>query len=89
MAKAYKGLPMEGVIASWYAKNTGGDLTRFTETAHLLAQRLRPGAVVLEVAPGPGYLTIEMARRGYSVTALDISRSFVEIARRNAVRATC
>ena len=26
--KAYKGLPMEGVIASWYAKTTLKDLNR-------------------------------------------------------------
>jgi ubiquinone/menaquinone biosynthesis C-methylase UbiE len=85
-AKAYKGLPMEGVIARWYARNTGGDMRRFTDTARLVAERVRPGSDVLEVAPGPGYLAIELAKRGYSVTALDISKSFVRIARENAVR---
>lgn len=87
MAKAYKGLPMEGVIATWYAKNTAADLARFRQTARVLSERLRPGGDVLEVAPGPGYLAIELAKRGYSVTALDISKSFVEIARDNADRA--
>lgn len=86
-ARGYKGLPMEGVIASWYTRNTGRDRTRFEDTARLIATRVRPGARVLEVAPGPGYLAIELARRGYSVTALDISRSFVRIAQDNAVRA--
>jgi ubiquinone/menaquinone biosynthesis C-methylase UbiE len=42
---------------------------------------------VLEVAPGPGYLAIELARRGVLVTGLDISGSFVEIARENARQA--
>ena len=42
MAKAYKGLPMEGVIATWYATNTAADLSRFTQTARILAERLRP-----------------------------------------------
>jgi 2-polyprenyl-3-methyl-5-hydroxy-6-metoxy-1,4-benzoquinol methylase len=42
---------------------------------------VRPGGTILEVAPGPGYLAIELARRGYAVTALDISASFVKIAR--------
>jgi len=83
-AKAYKGLPMEGVIATWYARNTGRDTRRFTDTARLVAERVRPGGDVLEVAPGPGYLAIELARRGYRVTALDISTSFVRIARENA-----
>jgi ubiquinone/menaquinone biosynthesis C-methylase UbiE len=86
-AKAYKGLAMEGVIATWYSRNTGKDQTRFKDTARLVAQRLRPGAHVLEVAPGPGYLAIELAKRGYQVAALDISESFVRIATQNAAQA--
>jgi len=85
--KAYKGLAMEGIIATWYTKNTGRDQTRFETTARRVAERLRPGARVLEVAPGPGYLAIELARRGYAVTALDISKSFVRIAGENAAKA--
>lgn len=85
-AKAYKGLPMEGMIATWYARNTGRDMRRFTDTARLVAERVRPGGDVLEVAPGPGYLAIELAKRGYVVTALDISRTFVRIARENAAK---
>ena len=85
-AKAFKGLPMEGLIATWYARNTGRDLHRFTDTARLLAGRVRQGGDVLEVAPGPGYLAIELAKRGYAVTALDISTSFVRIARENAAK---
>jgi ubiquinone/menaquinone biosynthesis C-methylase UbiE len=83
-AKAYKGLPMEGMIATWYARNTSRDMRRFADTARLVAERVGPGGDVLEVAPGPGYLSIEMAKRGYTVTALDISKSFVRIARENA-----
>jgi ubiquinone/menaquinone biosynthesis C-methylase UbiE len=85
-AKAYKGLPMEGMIATWYARNTGRDMRRFTDIARLVAERVRPGGDVLEVAPGPGYLAIELAKRGYAVTALDISRTFVRIARENAAK---
>src|SRR5207244_13254881 len=49
---------------------------------------LREGAGGLEVAPGPGYLAIEMARPGrIHVTGLDISRTFVEIAGENARQA--
>jgi ubiquinone/menaquinone biosynthesis C-methylase UbiE len=86
-AKAYKGLGMEGAIATWYTKNTGRDLGRFTETARLVAARARPGADVLEVAPGPGYLAIELATRGFKVTGLDISESFVRIAGEGARKA--
>lgn len=78
--KAYKGLPMEGVIATWYDRNTGRERSRFEAMAATIRNRLATGAQVLEVAPGPGYLAIELARSGYRVTGLDISRSFVEIA---------
>jgi 2-polyprenyl-3-methyl-5-hydroxy-6-metoxy-1,4-benzoquinol methylase len=84
--KAYKGIPMEGIVATWYTKNTGQDLRRFTETAALIAARVPRGSHVLEVAPGPGYLTIELARAGYTVSALDISQSFVRIARANTAQ---
>ncbi len=85
--KAYKGLPMEGFIASWYARNTGRDPRRFQRAAALVRPRLLPGAAVLEVAPGPGYLAIELARAGFRVTGLDVSHSFVRIAAENAARA--
>jgi ubiquinone/menaquinone biosynthesis C-methylase UbiE len=86
-AKAYRGVGMEGAIASWYARNTGRDLSRFKKTAQRLAERARPGSEVLEVAPGPGYLAIELAKRGYTVSGLDISKSFVKMAQENAARA--
>jgi ubiquinone/menaquinone biosynthesis C-methylase UbiE len=86
--KPYKGIPMEGILATWYAKNTARGLDEFAKLAGEIAPRLPPGARVLEVAPGPGYLAIELARRGpYRITGLDISRSFVRIATENAVRA--
>jgi ubiquinone/menaquinone biosynthesis C-methylase UbiE len=82
--KAYKGLAMEGLIARWYARNTRsrGD---HKESAKLVAARFGVGARVLEVAPGPGYLAIELAKLGdFRIVGLDISQSFVEIARQNA-----
>jgi len=83
--KAYKGIPMEGVIATWYTKNTKGDTSRFMTAARAVAERVPPGSRVLEVAPGPGYLAIEIAKSGrYDVTGLDISKSFVRIATENA-----
>src|SRR5215813_3494196 len=82
--KPYLGIQMEGPIARWYARNTGRDTRRFIETADELASRLPTGSAVLEVAPGPGYLAVELARRGYTVTGLDISQTFVDIATRNA-----
>ena len=84
-AKPYKGIGMEGAIASWYARNTRRDLAEFRSLASRLSTEISPGSRILEVAPGPGYLSIELAKRGqYEVTGLDISKSFVEIARKNA-----
>jgi ubiquinone/menaquinone biosynthesis C-methylase UbiE len=86
--KAYKGLPMEGVIASWYAKTTFRDLNRHKLIAKELAPKIPANGSVLEIAPGPGYFCIELARLGnFQITGLDISKSFVEIARKNAARA--
>ena len=87
--KAYKSLPMEGMIATWYAKNTIGALPEFEADAARIATRLAPGAHVLEIAPVPGYLAI--ARwPGAGLTrsrGSDISRSFVRIAKENAAMA--
>ena len=86
--KAYKGLPMEGWIASWYDRSTRRDTRRFRAAADTVVARVPQGSRVLEVAPGPGYLSIEIAKRGaYQLTGLDISRSFVRIAGENAARA--
>src|SRR5215470_20327482 len=85
--KPYKGVGMEGVIATWYAKNTGKSIAQFRDLAKRIADRLSSGDRVLEVAPGPGYLAIELARLRYQIAGLDVSRTFVRIARENAARA--
>jgi ubiquinone/menaquinone biosynthesis C-methylase UbiE len=85
--KAYKGIAMEGAIATWYSKNTGKDPRRFLEVARTLGERIVPPARVLEVAPGPGYLAVELAKRGFRVVALDISKSFVRMTGENARKA--
>jgi len=83
--KGYKGMGMEGPIAKWYAKATHKDIEEFRTLARRMDERLKPGAKVLEVAPGPGYFAIELAKLGtYNITGLDISETFVEIARKNA-----
>jgi len=85
--KAYKGLGMEGFVARWYAATTLKDLKEHQTLARRAAGELPAGAKVLEVAPGPGYFAIELAKLGGDVTCLDISRTFVEIGRRNAAEA--
>jgi ubiquinone/menaquinone biosynthesis C-methylase UbiE len=87
-SKGYKGMNMEGFIATWYAQITRKDMDEFKALARRLAGNLPAGSRVLEVAPGPGYLAVELAGLGdYAVTGLDISHTFVEIARKNAAAA--
>ncbi len=85
--KGYKGMGMEGFVARWYANLTGKSRQEFQALARRMADELPPGSRVLEVAPGPGYFAVELAKLGYPVTGLDISRTFVEIARKNAEQA--
>lgn len=86
--KGYKGIGMEGFIANWYARQTLKDIDEFKSTAQKLAPQIKAGARVLEIAPGPGYLAIELARlTRCRMIGIDISRTFVEIATANAARA--
>jgi ubiquinone/menaquinone biosynthesis C-methylase UbiE len=85
-----KGPEMEGVVARWYAKvrRSGNQIEEYRKQAAELTEGLPAGAKVLEVAPGPGYLAVEMARLGrFQVTGLDISRTFVQIETENASQA--
>jgi len=73
---------MEGGQARWYTKLRGTDsqMAEYRKRAVELTAGLPTGADVLEVAPGPGYNAVEMARRGLTVTGLDVSHTFVQIA---------
>ena len=84
-AKPYKGRGMEGTVAKWYAGLTKKSMEDFRALAGRIARELPPGSKVLEVAPGPGYFAIELAKLGnYEIIGLDISETFVQIARANA-----
>ena len=57
----------------------------FRRQATTAAEQLPSGCNVLEVAPGPGFFAIELAKLGdFKITGLDISRTFVEIATEKA-----
>jgi ubiquinone/menaquinone biosynthesis C-methylase UbiE len=86
----FKGPEMEGAVARWYARvrRSGSQLEEYRRQAAQLTKGLSEGAAILEVAPGPGYMAIEIARLGrFPVTGLDISRTFVQIASENARQA--
>jgi ubiquinone/menaquinone biosynthesis C-methylase UbiE len=81
---------MEGVMARWYdrQRGTAANLSAYRKQALQLTAGLKPDATVLEVAPGPGYLAIEIARLGnLRVTGLDISHTMVELATGHARQA--
>src|SRR5579875_1595585 len=82
--KAYKGMGMEGGIARWYDRTTRKDMPAVRALAARIAAKVPAGAQVLEVAPGPVFLSIQMAKRGLDVQAVDISQTFLHIARLNA-----
>ncbi len=85
--KSWKGVGMEGWMARWYARTRQRDMGEFQQQAAAVAQALPPGARVLEVAPGPGYFAVELAKLGdFKITGLDVSRTFVEIATDQATR---
>lgn len=87
-AKEHKGAGMEGWVARWYSRTRGKDMEQFRQAARDVAHNLKDGSRVLEVAPGPGYFAIELAKLGnYRIAGLDISRTLVEIARENARKA--
>lgn len=88
MRKPHGDRPIEGMMAKWYAANTGEMMQEYVELAKRIAGQLPEGSRVLEVAPGPGYFSIELAKRGsYSITGMDLSRTFVKMAAEKAAEA--
>jgi ubiquinone/menaquinone biosynthesis C-methylase UbiE len=79
---------MEGRVAKWFVGYSGSYLEVFVKLAHRVAEQLSPNSAVLEVAPGPGYFCLELAKLGpYSITGLDISHTLVDIANEKAMEA--
>jgi SAM-dependent methyltransferase len=87
-AQSLQGHGHEGFIANWYARQTGKNLDEFKKLACELSSQIKAGDRVLEIAPGPGYLAIELVRlTRCRMIGLDISRTFVGIANANAEKA--
>lgn len=88
MPKAHGDRAIEGMMAKWYAANTAEVMNEYVELAERISREIEAGSRVLEVAPGPGYFCIELAKRGsFAITGMDISRTFMRIARENAAEA--
>ena len=83
--KPYKGIAMEGIVANQYDRIQKHMIEEYKSWAKLVSGNITSGSNVLEVAPGPGYLSVELAKLGnYNITGLDISKTFVKIAQEKA-----
>lgn len=84
-----KDIGIGGIAARWYDNNTRKHrLGEMKAYAVAVASHIQDGASVLEIAPGPGYLAIELAKMGnFKIVGLDVSKDFVDIAQRNAMKA--
>ncbi len=72
-----------GSVAEQYDRaRPGYPAAIFDDLAELAG--LREGARVVEVGPGTGKATVELMRRGYDVTGVELSPDLAEVARRNA-----
>ena len=56
-------------------------------TLHFLDQSLPAAGAILDAGGGPGRYTIELARRGYTMTLLDMTPANLDFARRQIKRA--
>jgi ubiquinone/menaquinone biosynthesis C-methylase UbiE len=87
--RQFKDLGIEGITARWYNNNTKKHrMPEMRGYAKEVSAYAKNGSSILEIAPGPGYLSIELAKLGqYKIVGVDISKDFVEIARKNAKEA--
>ncbi|WP_255294894.1 class I SAM-dependent methyltransferase [Bacillus sp. AFS041924] len=83
-----KDVGIYGRTAKWYDKNSRRSrMTQMQEYAYEINTLVEAGARILEVAPGPGYLSIELAKMGFDVTGVELSLDFVNIEKNNAKEA--
>ncbi|WP_235821880.1 class I SAM-dependent methyltransferase [Gottfriedia acidiceleris] len=83
-----KDVGIYGLTAKWYDKNSRKSrMTQMQEYAYEIKSLVEDGARILEVAPGPGYLSIELAKMGFDVTGVELSSDFVNIEKNNAMEA--
>ncbi len=87
--KGYKGKGMDGIIARFYDKSAKEHIMeQYKIWVQELVKLIPKKANVLEVASGPGYLSIELVKTGINkITGMDISESFIEISKNNAKEA--
>ncbi len=87
--KRFQDLGITGEKANYYDRLTREHrIDEIRNEAKEISRSLKSGDSVLEIAPGAGYLSIELSRFGnYRITGLDISNDLIDICRRNAAEA--
>jgi ubiquinone/menaquinone biosynthesis C-methylase UbiE len=83
-----KDVAITGKFARWYDRNSREHrIEELRSYAAEIAAAVKQGDAILEIAPGPGYISIELAKMGrYRITGMDLSADFVEICKANAAR---
>ena len=84
--RRFQDLGIEGEKAKYYDEMTKNHrIGQITEQAREIKKHLNEGDTVLEIAPGAGYLSIQLSKLGdYKITGMDISRDLIEICIKNA-----
>jgi S-adenosylmethionine-dependent methyltransferase len=79
-------------IAEWYSSNLEGEHSRLERhqleydlSWRYLDQYLPSQGAILEVGAATGRYTLELAKRGYMLTAVDLSAALIEQCRKNLV----
>src|SRR5579883_201247 len=87
--KRFKDLGIEGIQAKAYDQMTRAHrMDEMKMQAKEITKYIKDGDSVLEIAPGAGYLSIELAKPGkYHITGMDISNDLIEICDKNAKEA--
>ncbi|HKA36119.1 MAG TPA: methyltransferase domain-containing protein [Thermoanaerobaculia bacterium] len=75
-----------GLIVDFWRAAMPPEVTRTEADFFEKALSASPGSRILDVPCGDGRLAIDLARRGYRLTGVDISREFLEAARETASR---
>jgi ubiquinone/menaquinone biosynthesis C-methylase UbiE len=81
-----KDVEMPRLMARFYDKNTRKHrIGEMQEYANETLKHIKEGATVLDIATGPGFMPIELAKIGnFNITGMDISADFIEICKTNA-----
>ncbi|WDV47970.1 methyltransferase domain-containing protein [Clostridiaceae bacterium M8S5] len=71
----------------YYRLSSPYSVVEFKSTLYLIDKYFPSGGELLDVGSGPGRYSLEMLKKGYKVTLMDISKNELDIARENITEA--